>query len=42
MCGIHNQCVEYGSEGEQVDYVQGANIGGFIKVADAIISYGVM
>jgi glutamate dehydrogenase (NADP+) len=42
MQGIHEKCVQYGSGGEKIDYVQGANIGGFIKVADAIISYGVM
>ena len=42
MEGIHNKCVEYGSNGEYVDYVKGANIAGFIKVADAMIAYGVM
>lgn len=42
MSGIHEQCVEYGSTDQGVDYVQGANVAGFIKVADAIIAYGVM
>ena len=45
MSGIHRSCVEYG-EGQgangTVDYVKGANIAGFIKVADAMLAYGVM
>tara|TARA_Y100000589_G_scaffold111483_1_gene105981 strand:+ start:3293 stop:4639 length:1347 start_codon:yes stop_codon:yes gene_type:complete len=40
MIGIHNTCVEYGKEGKQTNYVKGANIGGFIKVADAMIAQG--
>ena len=40
MIGIHRTCVEYGKEGRQINYVRGANIGGFIKVADAMISQG--
>jgi glutamate dehydrogenase (NADP+) len=41
MRGIHENCVEYGSEsGGYVDYVKGANIAGFKKVADTLISYG--
>lgn len=40
MHNIHCQCVEYGSEGERVDYVNGANIAGFVKVADAMVAYG--
>jgi glutamate dehydrogenase (NADP+) len=41
MRGIHESCVEYGSEsGGYVDYVKGANIAGFKKVADTLISYG--
>ena len=41
MDDIHEKCVEYGSEGENgVNYVRGANIAGFIKVADAMLSYG--
>lgn len=39
---IHRQCVRYGQEEESVDYVKGANIAGFIKVADAMLAYGVM
>ncbi|HAC33531.1 MAG TPA: glutamate dehydrogenase, partial [Gammaproteobacteria bacterium] len=42
MGNIHDQCVEYGASEQGVDYVKGANIAGFIKVADAIISYGIM
>jgi len=42
MTGIHDKCVEYGNEGDFVDYVRGANIAGFIKVADAMIAYGVV
>ncbi len=42
MQAIHEQCVEYGSEGNHVDYVKGANIAGFIKVADAMLDQGVV
>jgi len=42
MQEIHQQCVEYGSEGEHVDYVKGANIAGFIKVADSMLDQGVV
>lgn len=42
MENIHSKCVEFGCiENGHVDYVQGANIGGFIKVADAMLAYGV-
>ena len=42
--GIHEQCVEHGAakRGKVVDYVGGANIGGFVKVADAMHAYGVV
>ena len=42
MRKIHTQCVTWGStQGRtQIDYVQGANIAGFIKVADAMLAYG--
>ena len=40
MKDIHRKCVEYGSNGDSVNYVRGANIGGFIKVADAMLAYG--
>lgn len=42
MTGIHEQCVQYGSNGGSVDYVKGANIGGFVRVADAMLDYGVV
>ena len=43
MKDIHSQCTQYGSEGKDyVNYVKGANIGGFIKVADAMIDQGVV
>ena len=42
MTKIHAQCVEHGSEGRNVDYVKGANIAGFVKVADAMLAYGVV
>lgn len=43
MRNIHEKCVRYG-EGPDgvVNYIKGANIGGFIKVADAMLAYGVM
>jgi glutamate dehydrogenase/leucine dehydrogenase len=43
MLNIHDRCVEHGSEGDgHVNYVKGASIAGFIKVADAMMAYGVM
>jgi len=42
MKSIHKQCVEYGREGDYIDYVKGANIAGFMKVADAMIDQGVV
>ncbi|MEM9354013.1 MAG: NADP-specific glutamate dehydrogenase [Planctomycetota bacterium] len=42
MCDIHARCVQHGSGGKQVDYVDGANIAGFQKVADAMLGYGVV
>ena len=42
MVAIHEQCVQYGKEGKYIDYVKGANIAGFIKVADAMIEQGVV
>jgi glutamate dehydrogenase (NADP+) len=43
MRDIHDKCVEYGSEeGGYINYVKGANIGGFVKVADAMLAYGVI
>lgn len=41
MKDIHEKCVEYGTESDgYVDYVKGANIAGFVKVADAMLSQG--
>ena len=40
MQTIHDSCVEYGKKGDRVDYLSGANIAGFIKVADAMLSFG--
>ena len=43
MEGIHAQCVEYGTDRDgHVNYVKGANIAGFKKVADAMLAFGVM
>jgi glutamate dehydrogenase (NADP+) len=42
MKAIHKQCVQYGKEGDWINYVKGANIGGFIKVADAMLDQGVV
>jgi len=42
MHGIHNTCVEYGREEGRINYVAGANIGGFVKVAEAMISQGIV
>ncbi len=40
MTDIHETCVAFGKDGKQVNYVKGANIGGFIKVADAMLAQG--
>lgn len=43
MKSIHSQCLEYGTDKDgYVDYVKGANIAGFVKVADAMIAQGVL
>ena len=43
MKTIHEKCVRYGTqENGYIDYVTGANIGGFVKVADAMLAYGVV
>ena len=50
MKGIHSRCVEYGEGkgpacedgGASVDYVKGANVAGFKKVADAMLAFGVV
>ena len=39
---IHRKCVAYGrTDGGWVDYVKGANLAGFVKVADAMLAYGI-
>ncbi|MGI9457076.1 MAG: NADP-specific glutamate dehydrogenase [Aeoliella sp.] len=40
MDDIHHRCVEEGGDGKWVNYVQGANIAGFKKVAEAMLAYG--
>ncbi|MEZ4838326.1 NADP-specific glutamate dehydrogenase [Flavobacterium sp.] len=43
MANIHEACVKYGSDGNgYVDYVKGANVAGFVKVADAMLGQGVV
>ena len=43
MLNIHQQCVDYGKEKDgYIDYVKGANIAGFVKVADAMIDQGLV
>jgi glutamate dehydrogenase (NADP+) len=43
MEGIHNSCIRYGKEADgHVNYVKGANIAGFKKVADAMLAFGVV
>ena len=42
MADIHASCVEYGQGKDRVDYMKGANIAAFVKLADAISAYGVM
>jgi len=42
MIAIHDQCVKYGKEGKYINYVNGANIAGFVKVADAMIDQGLV
>ncbi len=42
MKDIHASCLKYGKEGEVINYVKGANIGGFVKVADAMLAQGLV
>ncbi len=42
MKDIHKSCLFYGTENEFVNYVRGANIAGFVKVADAMLAQGVV
>jgi glutamate dehydrogenase (NADP+) len=42
MQNIHNSCVKYGKEDSFVNYVNGANVAGFVKIADAMLDHGVV
>lgn len=43
MIDIHSQCVKFGRESDgRVDYVKGANIAGFVRVAEAVIAQGIL
>ena len=42
MKAIHSSCIKYGTDGDYVDYVKGANIAGFVKVADAMLEQGLV
>ena len=43
MARIHTKCVDFGERPDNsVDYVRGANVAGFVKVADAMVAYGLV
>ena len=42
MSNIHGQCVKYGQESGYINYVKGANVAGFMKVANAMMAQGVV
>ena len=42
MESIHKQCVKYGTQDNFINYVKGANVAGFIKVADSMLDQGVV
>jgi glutamate dehydrogenase (NADP+) len=43
MADIHKSCTEYGKDDDgYIDYVRGANIAAFVKVADAMLAQGVV
>ena len=42
MISIHESCARYGKEGKYINYVNGANIAGFVKVADAMLDQGLV
>ncbi|HAA38689.1 MAG TPA: glutamate dehydrogenase, partial [Pseudomonas sp.] len=42
MQSIHHACVHYGEENGRINYVKGANIAGFVKVADAMLAQGIV
>ena len=43
MHSIHEQCVKYGKQdGDYINYVKGANVAGFMKVAKAMMAQGIV
>ena len=43
MHNIHSECVRYGEDSDKyINYIKGANIAGFIKVADSMLDQGVV
>ncbi|HTM22079.1 MAG TPA: NADP-specific glutamate dehydrogenase [Kofleriaceae bacterium] len=42
MVSIHAACIEHGRDGDRINYVRGANVAGFIKVADAMLDQGIV
>jgi glutamate dehydrogenase (NADP+) len=42
MRTIHQKCLQYGREEGRINYIKGANLAGFVKVADAMLAYGIM
>ena len=43
MSDIHDSCIKFGKEDNgYIDYVKGANIAGFVKIADAMLAQGVV
>lgn len=42
MINIHSSCIKYGKDGKYPNYVKGANIAGFVKVADAMLDQGLV
>ena len=42
MRSIHAACLKYGQDGKTINYVRGANVAGFVKVADAMLAQGVV
>jgi glutamate dehydrogenase (NADP+) len=42
MKSIHQACEQYGKDGDYVDYVKGANVAGFVKVANAMMAQGIV
>ena len=42
MARIHSTCVQHGDKGDFINYVDGANIGGFVRVANSMIDQGIV